>query len=310
MGYRLGLFLMSGWLWLFTAAAQQIPNSDFEEWTYHEGRFLNRSYHQPAYWTTGNSALETIPGIEPPTRKSADAHSGNAAVLLVTTKVLGQVAPGNIFLGSFKLNITRPVSGIKLGKPFADKPGGFSIWYKYHPESGDSCILSVYLCRRNKITKKREVLGGGKFVSATKQDEYVKATINITYDSIYTPDSIIAVFCSSAGYKGEQSVGSEGSMLWIDDFELHYEPLTILKDDNPSLELYPNPASEYIYIPKELHNGSPVELTAINGQRFMLSLTHTNNNWKSDISGIPPGYYQVIFNTQRQRKVGRLCITR
>jgi hypothetical protein len=310
MGYRLGLFLMSGWLWLFTAAAQQIPNSDFEEWTYHEGRFLNRSYHQPAYWTTGNSALETIPGIEPPTRKSADAHSGNAAVLLVTTKVMGQIAPGNIFLGTFKLNITRPVSGIKLGKPFVDKPGSFSIWYKYHPEAGDSCILSVYLCRHNKLTKKREVLGGGKFVSATKQDEYVKATINITYDSIYTPDSIIAVFCSSAGYEGERSVGSEGSMLWLDDFELHYEPLAIFNNAKPELEPYPNPASEYVLIPKEIHNGSRVMITALNGQRFTLSLTHANNTWNIDVSSIPSGYYQLLLETPRQRKVRRLCIVR
>jgi hypothetical protein len=276
--------------------AQQLPNTGFENWTHYPGRFLFRSYDQPEFWATGNSTLETIPGIDAPTSKTTDARSGTYAAMLVTSSILGQIAPGNLYLGSFELRINNPLSGVKLGIPFREKPSSFSIWYKYKPVDGDSCILAVYLVRRNKQTGLRETLGSGELISKERKDAYVKAEVSIRYDSIYEPDSIIAVFSSSAGMKGEISTGNAGSTLFVDDFELQYEPLSIGWPDQEYKPVYPNPAQDYLRIGDLSDKFLKAELIDIGCRKIPLLLRRQKNEWEADIREIPEGRYALIVS--------------
>lgn len=290
-------------LFSFLSSAQQIPNSSFEDWTHHPGRFLYRAYDQPDFWTSGNNALEEIPSLDAPTRKSTDAHSGEYAAELITTKVLGQIAPGNLFLGSFELKLIRPLSGIVLGKPFENKPSGFSIWYKYFPVEGDSCILTVYMVRRNKSTKKREVLGRGKFIGKGQSDTYAQAFVKIEYDSIYTPDSIIALFCSSAGSQGENSTGKAGSRLLIDDFELLYDQTGISTLPESANAPFPNPATEKVFFHSGMGLKPDIELVELSGKSIPLTLHFGDSaNWEAKLEGVRPGMYFVAVRTADQRR--------
>jgi hypothetical protein len=304
---RLTLILL---LAIRCAHAQQIPNSDFESWTHYPGRFLFRDYDQPDFWATGNSTLETVPGIDPPTQKTTEAHNGAYAAKMVTASILGQIAPGNLFLGSFRLNIANPLEGVKLGVPFMNKPTGFALWYRYAPVSGDSCIMSVYLVRRNQTTGLRETLGKAAFVSSEKVEAYTPLRMNIVYDSLYTPDSIIVVFSSSAGMEGEKSLGRPGSTLFVDNFELLYEPASIPIQGWQTGSPFPNPADKYLRMPILGDLMPEQELISTDGKKHFIRWIRLGEEWEADVSFIPEGLYILVGRRNQEVKLHKLLILR
>lgn len=165
---------------------------------------------------------------------------------------VNSLASGTIYSGTFG-----PVSGIPTtsddqrafvhyGQPYTARPLGLKGWYKYIPQAIDTDIDNKYpgligqmdQCKiyislekwGSGVTKRPDkptVVGYGELMSgatsgSADQKGYVPFEFKITYTSADVPDHI--VMCATCSYLSDDFCGGAGSSLYIDDFELIWEP--------------------------------------------------------------------------------------
>lgn len=302
--YLLLAFFICGYTY-----GQQLLNSDFENWTNHPGSGGYTSYDEADNWATGNAATNISPGLTPPTTKTTDAQHGTYAAKLTTQSIFGQIAAGNLFTGRFQLNLTNPVKSAQMGIPYTAKPTAFNVYYKYTSVSGDSCAIYVLLTKYNTTTKKRDTIGLGDFKTHTTVTSYTLLQIPITYTSTEIPDSISAVFTSSAD--GGNFRGRVGSSLTVDNFSLEFAALSTTTSLNSiSAVLYPNPARSNVYL-----SNAPAE----SGTAYFynaLGVLVASQKWNGtrtpefSLSNMPGGFYTCTFVTSEATVfAGKLLIT-
>lgn len=275
---------------------QQLLNSDFENWTNHPGNSIYSSYDQVDNWATGNAVLDLIPNASPPTIKTTDAQIGKYAAKLTTQFFFNQIAAGNLFTGTFKLDLQTPVNSAKIGIPYSSRPTAFSVYYKYTPVKGDSCSIYVLLTKYNSSTKSKDTIGLASFISSNLVTTYTLLTIPIVYKSDEIPDEISAVFSSSAD--GGHFKGQAGSSLTVDNFSLLGLPLTTITPlSTTSAALYPNPAQSTVHL-----SNAPSESGTMNFYNASGALV-SSQKWDGtrtpefSLENMPAGFYTCKFIT-------------
>lgn len=125
-----------------TEDALQLPNSDFELWTYTSNAWYARGESDALFWDSGNDGSKTYASTNVTTRTSDKAH-GTYAARLASQYVgiggtLGRFAAGNIFIGKFLgTNGTNGILG--WGRRFTDdrdfdaRPDSLVFWAHYSP---------------------------------------------------------------------------------------------------------------------------------------------------------------------------------
>jgi len=291
---RIALILLSCIPVILTA--QQLPNSDFENWTNTPPHSIYSGYDQPDNWATGNAALNVAPGATAPTQKTTDAYSGTYAAKLVTQSIFGQLAAGNLFSGTFALNLTHPEQSAQIGIPYTDKPTGFNVYYKYTSVSGDSCAIYVYLFHKNTSTLKRDTIGRAYFQSTTSTSSYALLSLPITYSTTDTPDSIAVVFTSSAG--GGQFKGRAGSTLFIDNFSLDFTVTnTSTALESTGAAFYPNPANAQVTLSNAPSNAGTLYLYNAQGERVRTMEWSGSLAPMFSLNGLTSGVYNAVVIT-------------
>lgn len=221
-----------------TESFEAIPNLGFEDWSQEGKNWYPNTDASNSYWATGNEGV-TMGGSSNSTGVS-DSHTGLAARLeTVEVKVLivKVKAAGNLFIGSYKTNVSDPASSVTFGKPYAGaRPTKLSGYFKYQPgatmSSGsvpadrtltaDECDIYIQLWSGD-VT-----IGEGHFITNKTVSEYTRFEIPVEYTvTNKRPDKITIVATSSryGGYFDGMSVVGQlaiGSTLWVDDFELSY----------------------------------------------------------------------------------------
>lgn len=221
-----------------TESFEAIPNLGFEDWSQKGKNWYPNTDASNSYWATGNEGV-TMGGSSNSTGVS-DSHTGLAARLeTVEVKVLivKVKAAGNLFIGSYKTNVSDPASSVTFGKPYAGaRPTKLSGYFKYQPgatmSSGsvpadrtltaDECDIYIQLWSGD-VT-----IGEGHFITNKTVSEYTRFEIPVEYTvTNKRPDKITIVATSSryGGYFDGMSVVGQlaiGSTLWVDDFELSY----------------------------------------------------------------------------------------
>lgn len=220
-----------------------VPNLNFDTWT-QEGKnwyanpVANNLNDPQAYWATGNEGVTSI-GKSPITIpvEGNDAYKGKAAKLTTITGVtLVKSAAGNLFIGKYETNMTKPSTSVSFGRPFSGaRPLKLTGYYKYTPEkinegtypgtlTTDECHIYIKLW-----DKSGNEIAYGEFVGKNKVTAYTQFTIDIDYSKKTTKPASMTIVATSSHYGGEFSgakvigqVGN-GSTLWVDEFELLYE---------------------------------------------------------------------------------------
>ncbi|WP_028978861.1 PCMD domain-containing protein [Sporocytophaga myxococcoides] len=290
-------------------AQQQFQNSDFENWTHYSANAPFTSYDQADHWASGNDLLQLATGVQPPTEKTTDAQNGTYAVKLTSRKAFNQLAAGNLYLGTFKLNIMNPASSAKFGIPYTDKPTGFNVYYKYNPVNGDSCSIAIYLFKWNSVNKSRDTVGIGYFQTNQEVSNYTLLSVPVTYKSQVTPDSATMTFSSSAG--GKELKGQVGSTLFIDNLSLDFTPLSTTSPfATTGASLFPNPTKDEVKI-----NNAPFASGTMyfyNNQGALISTKVWNGAVSPSISvsDLAPGYYTCKIVSEEQKSFStKLIIT-
>lgn len=209
------------------------------------------------FWDTSNRGANSI-GQKDPTNKTEELiHGGTYAAKLGTTKVAGQLAAASLYSGDFIKADMSGTATINFGKPFVSRPTALKGYYKYTPVKAsntgalpdgvtltddlDQCAIYVVLMKGGEqhevINTKTETLlsldnikADDKFIAygelssgaATAGDGFVEFNIPIEYRNLDDKPTHIIIVCSASKY-GDYMVGGDGSIMYLDDFELIYD---------------------------------------------------------------------------------------
>lgn len=265
------------------AAHAQLSNPGFEDWD--SLSIVNGiKVYNPMNWFSRNAEMIGI-GKTAPVAITNDAHSGKFAVKITSILDDNEKYAGMLASGYSEGQTTEQLD---RGEKFklTGKIKSYSGWYKYTPASElDSFIVMLKFYRNGSSY-------GSAYYTGGATTEYKQFVWELSYPSnIPMPDSAKFVIVSST-YDG-----NEGSELIIDDIAVQYHTATGIHDvaSIPSLEVYPNPASDHIAL-----FGLPPKVRSIlvaNSQGVVVKEKTQEEN-DVDITGLPSGFYCIIIVDQ------------
>lgn len=212
----------------FNLKSQQIPNSNFENWT---GSSLDG-------WTNSVTPPPPYPPINittaTKTSNKDDVYEGNYAVQMKTKDLMGYVIPGIVQLGNIDIENEEPYGGI----PFTAIPKAVQVFLKYDQQANDSAIIAAYLSKYNPKTKKSERFYGAFQIIDYPVPEYRSFIVPFYKkegeDENKIPDTLNIAFFSS--YRSPHA----GSTLIIDKVTLLYEDYFLPPNANVPTEITEN----------------------------------------------------------------------
>ncbi|PLW95731.1 MAG: hypothetical protein C0593_13385 [Marinilabiliales bacterium] len=296
------LFLLSALMFsIKTVNAQNpIPNSSFEAWN------PQGNYSDPESWDTPNAALSFLNVIT--VSESDDAYEGTKSIKLETGSLFGAMIPGTATLGEINVDIMNMDASIDGGVPYDERPLRLRGFYKYAPQTGDTCAIIALFYKYNAETGIRDTVGVGSFLSSGSTSEWTEFSANIDWYNAENPDTTNIIMLSSAS----MTISSGGSQLLIDD--LSYEFTVGISDavlSSTEVEIFPVPAKKYVNVNLN-ENPQPntvFELYNLTGMRVLTShLTDKNN--QIILNMLPEGiYFFSITESNRLIKNGKLVIS-
>ena len=246
----------------------QLPGSSFREW--HEERvtgFLSIGTRKCAemagadadsVWDNGNPAFAATGSRQWPTRRLV-LPDGSSAAELITRKVFGVIASGNLFTGRMirNLSLSQLLDGtkgdgkdlVRWGVPFEARPRGIRVKFRYDG-LGDECTVSA--CLENRASGVRRYIATAWYRSSGDGEAGAEGVLSVSgpdanglrtleaeflygrphqnadplpADAVYgradePVTHVNVVFASSA--RGDWFEGVEGARLVVQDFEFLY----------------------------------------------------------------------------------------
>lgn len=247
-----------------TEGADQLPNSGFEYWASNipganSGALTLSSENGSLYWDCGNHGSQTMSvNVTNPSSDVRPGTTGTQSSLMKSQFVglgtLGKFAAGNMFVGRYAG--TDGTDGIiDMGRPFTDRPTGYSFWFKYAPGtvsefnipsgvtvtdmvSGGSDIGKIYIALgdwsepvqiRTKSSNRKlfdindsHIIAYGEYEMKSAVADWTQVTVDLEYRTTERKPTYILVVVSASKY-GDYFTGGEGSTLYFDDLNLIYE---------------------------------------------------------------------------------------
>jgi hypothetical protein len=182
--------------------------------------------------------------------KKAAGRNGGSCAYLDSQAAVGKFAAGNLFTGSFEMNISTMSGKVTFGKDFKfnAKPESVSFWMKntqgqidYGDKASGTDKYSAMVLITNGTTytvdttdessflifdtlgSKPGIIAYGYINSDDSNADWVEKTVQLTYVAGYeqmTPKKISVSFTPS-GY-GDYWCGSTDSEMYVDDVRLNY----------------------------------------------------------------------------------------
>lgn len=224
----------------------EIPNLSLDTWTQSENgknwypNPVANNYDDPqAYWASGNEGITSV-GKEATTVpvSGTSAYKGKAAKMTSLTGVpLVGAAAGNLYIGTYKTNLSSPRNSTVFGRPYTGaRPTKIRGYYKYLPMpithqgtngvsiTKDQC--HVYFMMWDSSGKQ---FAYGEFIVKEEVSEYKPFEVVVDYEDLEAKPARMALVATSSRYGGDFEgmkvcgpVG-HGSTLWVDELEFIYE---------------------------------------------------------------------------------------
>jgi hypothetical protein len=191
---------------------------------------------------------------------------------------------GILFNGNVNVTNQTYVPGI----PFTQKITDFKFYYQYKPTGNDTAICRVLL------VKQRSPIAGGVFKTnvATGVSGWQQASINLTYISSQTPDTLWVLFSSSSLDKNPKA----GSTLWLDDISVSLPTgVNELLGSENDIEIFPNPSSGIFTIHSQTVSSDDqfIEVYNMLGAKVHSSVKSKLSAYTVDLSNQPKGVYFI-----------------
>ena len=230
-----------------TAASATIHNLNFDSWS-DSDKYPNASGYD--IWDSANSSGAAIT-----TKPVTDAVKGYAA-RLESVKAMGMMAAGNIFTGQFA-GLAGLGAKLDWGTPFNARPIAVRGYYKYSPKTIDMAkapytdmkgqmdqsqivvFLTDWTSQFRINTSNKEfvdldndpgIIALGQHNSSNADAGYVKFTLPLVYRDATRIPNFLVIAAASSRY-GDYFTGGVGSVLYVDEFELIYDPAELTEDE-------------------------------------------------------------------------------
>lgn len=238
-----------------------IPNASMENWTSIKSKFSNNNIQNPSaksevdFWDTGNHGSSTMQGTllteGSTTMKNKGEKSARLNSKFVGLLTFGKLAAGNLFVGAYAG--TDGTDGIiDFGREYdGSHPDALKVWVNYRPvavgskyagshlKAGDLDNGHIYVAfttekihveTKNKSTlfnqEDPRVLAYGDFTFTEnygEEGQLKELTIPLSWKaSARTVKPVYIVIVCSASKYGDYFEGGDGSVMYVDDFELVY----------------------------------------------------------------------------------------
>ena len=215
-----------------------------------------------SFWDSGNIGTSTgmaaLLGAKNPTSpEETIVHSSGKSAKLASTYVVIQFAAGNIYTGNYQETIMNPMGArINFGQPFTARPMALHGWIQYTPGEvnrgkdenlpsdatlhlGDTDQNAVYIALSDKGAPYEVNNGAKQFIDfdndpniiaygelpqeeCVATDGWKEVNIPLVYRSLDRKPTHIIIVMSASKY-GDYFVGSDSSVMYVDDFELIYD---------------------------------------------------------------------------------------
>lgn len=234
-----------------TEEAAQVPNMNFDSWWCDgdpTGKGIWYPYNQgetsPA-WDSANPGAATFIGSSTSPEENF-VKAGKAARMESKYAVIA-FAAGNIYTGKFG-KIAGVGAELDWGYPFASRPTALKGWYSYAPKpinrvkepytslqgEMDKCKIQIILTdweglfRINTtkgtfvdVANDPNIIAVAEFESDKATVGYEEFRLELKYrDNKRKPTYIVIAACASR--LGDYFTGGEGSVMYVDEFELEY----------------------------------------------------------------------------------------
>ena len=213
---------------------------NFDSWAQNGNKWYPNADASNSYWATGNegTALASKGSVTQPTD---DAVSGKAVYMISVGGVMvAQHAAGNIYIGTYKTNLSNPRASAVFGRPYTGRPVALKGWYKYHPENisidkdnlhtdemgkPDKCHIYIILEDWGGATSCPEnptVIAYGEMKSDQESTSYKQFKIPLTYYDTNTKPTHITISATTS-HLGGDFCGGVGCTLYVDEFSLLFD---------------------------------------------------------------------------------------
>lgn len=236
--HKLLLSISTVFIGMFLQAQTTIGNANMEVWT---DVGTNKEEPQNFNSIKNGSGNGTAISFAPQScfRESNNPHQGTYCARITTGSALGQAAPGSMTNGRvFVPSLTasegyiRTVPGDPLySMPFVGRPDSLVVWYRYTRQGSDNPSITALLHVGNAYLPEAPVNGNHPDSSVNiiaravwngpgaTVSGWTRISIPFVYVDGRTPQYILITLTSTAN-----SGGTSGSTLWVDDFEVIYNP--------------------------------------------------------------------------------------
>lgn len=219
-----------------TYAQTTIANGTFENWDN-----LGANEEQPAGWSSNRTGEHNAPSGPQTCFRDVNPHSGTYCAKVKTGLAFGiVVVNGSLTTGSVDAPTTSKAEGYIHTRPnvanhsmaFTGRPDSIVFWYKFTKQGSDYPRLEARLhvgnayapetpVNNNHPDSTQNIIARAQWTGpASTQGTWTRVSLPFTYVDNRTPQWILITSTSS----GDQTGGSNGSTMWLDDIEAIYNP--------------------------------------------------------------------------------------
>lgn len=244
-----------------TESATALYNGNFDSW-YQSGNtwyaVSEGDFTKGSFWDSSNPGTTqgagSLVNINPTQGNSSVVHTpgGKSAELKSQYKV--KFAAASLYAGSFGGLVGLSGAKINFGQPFTSRPTALHGWFQYAPKSigyvgsnqpggtvgkDDPDICSIYIALAKKIytidntdistfiqfDTDDNIIAYGELPAEQCVDtggQWKEFTIDLKYKTLDCPKDMYLILVASSSKYGDYFTGGDGSIMYLDDFELIY----------------------------------------------------------------------------------------
>ena len=218
-------------------AQQQLQNGNFEVW-----ENVGTATEEPENWSSLKTA-DALTGSAPQVLTQDVGRLGGFSARLEVIEVFFIPANGIMTNGRVHADFN-PENGYVYTQAtdqqwhtvFASRPDSIVGWYKYAPQSGDKGKVEIILHTDQGQLPfdgfQANIIGRAKVEFTQPQPDWIRFSAPFNYWKIVNPEFILTTVAA-----GDSTISKNGTILWVDDFELIYNDPTVnsVQQKNPEI---------------------------------------------------------------------------
>ncbi|MCS6935706.1 MAG: PCMD domain-containing protein [Chitinophagales bacterium] len=248
----------------FLLAQTNILNGNFESW-----QNVGSSTEEPTQWNSNKTGGGNAPtGPQTCFRESNNPHGGQFCARVQSGSILGIVVNGSLTTGKVEAPSTNKAEGYirtiandpNYSMPFTGRPDSLIFWYRYTKQGNDYPRVEARLhvgnayapeapVNNNHPDSTVNIIARAQWQGpASSISSWTRVAVPFVYVDNRTPQYILITTTSS----GDQTGGTSGSTLWLDDFEVYYTPAVQVGNVQPLTYYLSQSSGASIQIPYTL----------------------------------------------------------